>query len=73
MFSLLKYLILGILALVALTVVLKVVGVVVGLGIALLVVGGPILLVGYGVSKLLGHRRNKVPEISEEDRRWLES
>ncbi len=72
MFSLLKYLILGLLAIVALTVVLKVVGVVVGIGFALLITVGPILLVGYGVSRLLGHKK-RVPEISEEDRRWLES
>ncbi len=72
MFSLLKYLILGLLAIVALTVVLKVVGVVVGIGLALLITVGPILLVGYGVSRLLGHKR-QAPQISEEDRRWLES
>lgn len=72
MFSLLRYFVIGLLVLVAGVVALKVIAGIFVIGIGLLIVGAPIALVGYGVAKLIRHR-NPVPQISEEDRRWLES
>lgn len=72
--SLLTFLIVGIIALVALSVVLSIIGAVFGLltGIAgfLLFKVAPILLVGYVVVRLLAPRRAR---LSGADRDWLGS
>lgn len=69
--SLLTYLIVGIIALVALGVVLTVVGAAIGLASFLLFKVAPILLIGWVAIKLFS--RSKRKQISEADRRWLES
>jgi uncharacterized membrane protein len=64
--TLLTLFIVGIVALM----VLSVVGAVLGLAVGLLFKVLPILLVGYVVVRLLAPRQKK---LSAEDRRWLES
>lgn len=72
--SLLTLLVVGLIALVAISVVLSVLGAVFGLfvGLAgfLLFKVAPVLLVGYVVVRLLAPRRTR---LSAADRRWLES
>ena len=68
--SFFKYLVIGIVALLALKVALAVVGI----GIALITLAIPIAIVGaigYGVFKLIAPRPAK--QISDADRKWLES
>lgn len=64
--ALLTMLVVGIVALM----VLSVVGAVLGLAVGLLFKLLPIMLVGYVVVRLLAPRQKK---LSAEDRRWLES
>lgn len=64
-----KYLVIGIVAIIALKIAL---GLAFGLlGIAVMCL--PLLLVGFVVYKVIGPKKPKTPEISEADRRWLES
>jgi hypothetical protein len=69
----LKLLAFGVAGIIALGVVLTVVGLAVGLAAFLLFKVVPILLVGWLVMKLISPKKEKVPEISESDRKWLES
>jgi uncharacterized membrane protein len=64
--SLLTYLIVGFLAIVVLGVTLSAVGLAVGLLFKVL----PLILIGYVAVKFFGPKRK---QISEEDRKWLES
>lgn len=68
-----KYLILGMAALVGIGVGLAVLGLAVGMAILAFKIG-IVVLVGYGVVKLftLGRTASE-PQLSEADRRWLES
>jgi uncharacterized membrane protein len=72
--SLLTFLVVGLLALVALSIVLSIIGAVFGLAMGivgfLLFKVGPILLVGYLVMRFLAPRRNR---LSRAEREWLES
>jgi hypothetical protein len=68
--SLITFLIVGLVALVVIGVVLSVVGAALGLAAFLLFKVAPILLIGYVVLRFLKPRRK---ELSEADRRWLES
>lgn len=72
--SLLTFLIVGILALVGISVVLALVGAVFGLALGLakflLFTVGPILLVGYVVMRFLAPRSRR---LTGSDRDWLES
>ncbi len=72
--SLLTFLIVGILALVGISVALALVGAVFGLALGLakflLFTVGPVLLVGYVVMRLLAPRSKR---LSRSDREWLES
>ena len=71
--TLLKVLAFGVAGIIALGVVLTVVGLAVGLATFLLFKVVPILLVGWVIMKVIGPKKQKVPEISESDRKWLES
>ncbi|HET9982307.1 MAG TPA: hypothetical protein VFQ38_01915 [Longimicrobiales bacterium] len=72
--SLLTFLLVGLVALVALGVGLAVVGALLGIAIGLatflLFKVAPVVLIGYVVVRLLRPRRK---QISAEDRKWLES
>lgn len=72
--SLLTFLVVGLVALVVLGVVLSVVGAVFGLALGLagflLFKVAPLVLVGYCVVRMLRPRQK---QLSEADRRWLES
>lgn len=72
--KLFKYAFMGILGLIALGVALAAVGLAIGLAVFALKVG-VVVAIGYGVVKLIGavNGKPKVPEISAEDRKWLES
>lgn len=65
----LTWTVVGILALLAIKFVLGLVGMAFGLVTFLLFTVGPILLVGYVVTRLLGHRRKR---LSKAEREWLE-
>jgi uncharacterized membrane protein len=64
--SLLTYIIVGFLAIVVLGVTLSAIGLAVGLLFKVL----PLLLIGYLAVRFFGPKRK---QISEEDRKWLES
>ncbi len=72
--SLLTFLVVGLVALVALGVVLSLIGavfgIVFGLGGFLLFKVAPVVLIGYLVVRFLTPRQKR---LSEADRRWLES
>lgn len=69
-----KFVIIGILALIGAGIALSILGLAVGLAVLAIkvaVVGA----IGYGVYKVLGggKKKDRMPEISEADRKWLES
>jgi hypothetical protein len=66
--SVLTYLVVGFLAIVVLGLTLSAVGVAIGLLFKVL----PLILIGYVAVKFFG-RKNRQKEISEADRKWLES
>ena len=68
-----KYLVIGIVGLIAIALGMAVLGVALGLA-ALAIKIGVIVLIGYGVVRLFrgGGKKNE-PQISEADRKWLES
>lgn len=68
--SLLTFLIVGFIGLVAIGVALALVGAVVGLAFTLLFKVAPIVLIGYIIIRMLAPKQKK---LSAEDRRWLES
>jgi hypothetical protein len=68
-----KYGIMGIAALIAISLGLAAVGIAFGLAMLALKIG-VVVAIGYGVVKLIGgSKKPKAPEISEADRKWLES
>jgi hypothetical protein len=71
--KILKFFVLGVCAIVGISIALAVLGLAIGLAVLAIKVG-VVVLIGYGVVKLLGGRKGpKAPEISEADRKWLES
>ncbi|HEY0670809.1 MAG TPA: hypothetical protein VGD27_01020 [Longimicrobiales bacterium] len=73
MIKLFKYLVLGIAGLIAIGIGMAVLGLAVGLATIAIKIG-VVVLVGYGVVRLLGGGKKKSgPQISEADRKWLES
>lgn len=72
MMTLFKYLIMGIAAIVAIGLGLAVLGLAFGL-LTLAIKVGVVVLIGYGVVRLLGFGKSKTPQISDADRKWLES
>ena len=67
-----KYAVIGILALIGIGIAFSLVS----FALVLAIKVGIVAAIGYGVYKLVGGGRNKQlkqPEISEADRRWLES
>ena len=72
MMKLFKYLVIGIAAIIALSLGMAVLGLAVGLA-TLAIKIGVVVLLGYGVVRLLGGGRKSRPQISEADRKWLES
>ena len=68
-----KYLAIGIAACMAIGLGLALLGVALGLAAFALKIGA-VVLIGYGVVKLLGGMKKKdEPRLSEADRKWLES
>lgn len=67
-----RFLVIGIAGLVAISLGLWAVGLAIGLAVLAIKVG-VVVLIGYGVVKLLGGGKKKAAEISEADRKWLES
>lgn len=68
-----KYAFYGICAIIALSLGLAALGIAFGLAVLALKIG-VVVAIGYGVVKLIGGRsKPKQPEISAEDRKWLES
>ena len=72
MMKLFKYLVMGIAAIIAIGLGMAVLGLAVGLA-TLAIKIGVVVLIGYGVVRLLGGGKKGPPQISESDRRWLES
>jgi hypothetical protein len=73
MLKLLKYLVMGIAAIIAIGIGLSVLGLAIGLA-AFAIKIGVVVLIGYGVVRLLsGRKKHDSPQISEADRKWLES
>ena len=72
--KLVKYGIMGIAGLIAIGLGLAAVGIAFGLAVLALKIG-IVVAIGYGVVKLIGgaSSKPKTPEISEADRKWLES
>ena len=68
-----KYLILGIAGLIGISIGFAVLGLAVGLAVLAIKVG-VVVLIGYGVVKLVGGLKSSdEPQISEADRKWLNS
>lgn len=68
--SILTFLVVGFLAIVVLGVTLSVVGLAVGLASFLLFKVAPLVLIGYVAVKLFGPKKK---QISDSDRKWLDS
>jgi uncharacterized membrane protein len=68
--TLLTFLIVGFVALIAIGLALSLIGAMVGLAFALLFKVAPVLLLGYIVIRIFAPKQKK---LSAEDRRWLES
>lgn len=65
-----KFLAIGFLALIGIGIAFSLVGLVLGLAVKVAVLA----LIGFGVYKLVGGKSTpRTPEISEADRKWLES
>jgi hypothetical protein len=67
-----KYLIMGIVGIIAVSLGFAVLGIAFGLAMLAIKIG-VVVLIGYGVVRLLGVGKKKTPQISEADRKWLES
>ena len=67
-----KFVIIGILAIIGISIGMAVLGMAIGLAVLAIKVG-VVALIGYGAYKLVTGRKSKTPEISAEDRKWLES
>ena len=72
MIKLFKYLVIGIAACIAIGLGLAALGLAIGLA-TLAIKVGVVVLIGYGVVRLLGFGKSKTPQISDADRKWLES
>ncbi|HEY0808897.1 MAG TPA: hypothetical protein VGD49_02000 [Longimicrobiales bacterium] len=73
MLKLFKYLVIGIAACIAIGLGLAVLGFALGLAVLAIKIG-VVVLIGYGVVYLLtGRKRHDKPQISDADRKWLES
>ncbi|HEY0305047.1 MAG TPA: hypothetical protein VGC44_08735 [Longimicrobiales bacterium] len=73
MMKLFKYLVMGIAGLIAISIGFAVLGLAVGLA-TLAIKIGVVVLIGYGVVRLLGGGKKKdTYRISDADRKWLES
>jgi hypothetical protein len=73
MMKLFKYLVMGIAGIIAISIGFAVLGLAVGLA-TLAIKIGVVVLIGYGVVRLLGGGKKKdADRISEADRRWLNS
>lgn len=70
--KLFKFLVIGIVAIVGISLGLWAIGLAIGLAMLAIKVG-VVVLIGYGVVKLVGGNKKKEPQISAEDRKWLES
>lgn len=68
----LKFIVIGILAIIGIGVGLTLLSIAVGLAVLAIKIG-VIALVGYGVYRLVGGGKPKPPQISAEDKKWLES
>ena len=64
-----KFLVIGFLALIGIGVAFSLIGIAIALAVKLAVVG----VIGFGIYKLVGGGKPKPPEISAEDRKWLNS
>ena len=71
--TLFKLLIAGVIGIIALSIALTLVGLAVGLAVVLLKIAIPVAIIGWVAMKVIGHKKPKTPEISEADRKWLES
>jgi len=67
-----KYVMIGIIGLIAIGVGLWAIGIAIGLAVLAIKIG-VVVAIGYGVVRLLGGGKKKSPQISESDRKWLES
>ncbi len=67
-----KYLVLGIAALIAISLGLTLLGFAFGLAVLAIKIG-VVVLIGYGVVRLVRGGPKSAPQISEADRKWLES
>jgi len=68
-----KYLVIGIAAIIAIGIGLSLLGLALGLA-ALAIKIGVVVLIGYGIVYLVrGGKKHETPQISEADRKWLES
>lgn len=68
-----KYLVIGIAGLIAISIGFAVLGIAFGLAMLAIKIG-VVVLIGYGVVRLFGGGRPKhEPQLSEADRKWLES
>jgi hypothetical protein len=70
--SFLRFLVIGFLAIVVLGVAMSVIGLAVGLASFLLFKVAPVVLIGYLAVRFLSPRRKR-DELSEADRKWLQS
>ena len=70
--NLFKFIVIGILAIIGIGVGLTLLGIALGLAVLAIKIG-VIALVGYGVYRLVGGGKPKPPQISAEDKKWLES
>lgn len=65
-----KFIVIGIAAIIGIGIAFSLIGFAIALAVKVAIVGA----IGYGVYKLLGGgRKPRTPEISEADRKWLES
>jgi len=65
-----KFIVIGFLALIGIGVAFSLIGIAIALAVKI----GVLALIGFGVYKLVGGGKTpKQPEISEADRKWLES
>ena len=67
-----KYVMIGVIGLIAIGVGLWAIGIAIGLAVLAIKIG-VVVAIGYGVVRLLGGGKKKSPQISESDRKWLES
>lgn len=64
-----KYLVIGFLAFIGVSIAFSLIGLAIALAIKVAVIAA----IGFGVYKLVGGGKPKPPQISAEDRKWLES